>query len=290
MVPSGSNILRGLVILEPLKSNMVRSNPKKGFIFVYNNYPFGYFEKFMVPVFQKFGVKKYVCQEECGENGTPHLQGWAYFPKKLRYEQFELAKEIHWEVQKGSEKSNVIYCSKDSTCVGQRWSFGVKVPRPIRKVRYGELRKWQSRIADWFSCPCDFHDREINWFWEKKGNIGKSFLAKYFVDNTNCIVLSGKATDIFNGLRSYIETNGEGPDIILIDCPRSMSEFISYQAIEKLKDGLLYSGKYEGGMLRFNTPHVIAFSNSEPNMDMMSEDRWNIIEVNKFIKWVDEMC
>lgn len=265
-----------------------RENPAIGWLFTYNNYPKNYFEEVMVPVFQEHEVKIYVCQEEEGELcGTPHYQGWVKFNSKKRWSQFKLNKEIKWIRQKGSDKANIIYCSKDKSCVGTRWSFGVKVPKPIRRVNYNELYPWQAKVACWFDEPCDHYSREINWFWEKKGNVGKSYLCKYFVDNTKCIVLSGKSTDIFNGLKSYIDEHGEGPDIVIIDCPRSLTDYISYSAIEKIKDGLLYSGKYEGGMLRFNTPHIICFSNEMPEIEKMSADRWNIIEVNNFKKWVE---
>jgi len=43
---------------------------------------------------------------------------------------------------------------------------------------------------------------------------------------------------------------------------------------------MIYSGKYEGGEIFYETPpHVIVLSNEHPKMEMMSYDRWNIIEV-----------
>ena len=43
---------------------------------------------------------------------------------------------------------------------------------------------------------------------------------------------------------------------------------------------MLYSGKYEGGICYFDSPHVIIFANSEPMMDKLSKDRWEILDLN----------
>ena len=69
------------------------------------------------------------------------------------------------------------------------------------------------------------------------------------------------------------------PEIILLDIPRASKDFINYGAIEQLKNGCLYSGKYEGGDCIFPHPHVICFANEEPDKDMMSKDRWDIIKI-----------
>ena len=51
---------------------------------------------------------------------------------------------------------------------------------------------------------------------------------------------------------------------------------MSYSAIESLKDGLLFSGKYEGGVKLFPPPHVVIFANFLPDMTKLSIDRWDI--------------
>jgi hypothetical protein len=55
-----------------------------------------------------------------------------------------------------------------------------------------------------------------------------------------------------------------------------MQDYIDYGAIEQIKNGLVT----QGTRLVFNCPHVIVFSNSEPDRETMSADRWNIVRIN----------
>lgn len=55
---------------------------------------------------------------------------------------------------------------------------------------------------------------------------------------------------------------------------------VCYQALEALKDGIMYSGKYEGGLCVFDTLHVVVFSNEGPKDGMLSEDRVNLIRLD----------
>ncbi len=60
-----------------------------------------------------------------------------------------------------------------------------------------------------------------------------------------------------------------------------MEDYVSYQALEEIKDGIFFSGKYEGGMKIFNSPHVICFANFSPAEHKLSGDRWVVEEVSK---------
>lgn len=50
----------------------------------------------------------------------------------------------------------------------------------------------------------------------------------------------------------------------------------SYASVETIKDGLVFSGKYEGGTRLYARPHVIIFANWLPDMTKLSLDRWDI--------------
>jgi len=62
------------------------------------------------------------------------------------------------------------------------------------------------------------------------------------------------------------------------DCPRSkQGEFIQYDFLEEVKNGYLFSPKYESRVKRLaTTPHVIVFMNEHPDMAKLSEDRYSI--------------
>lgn len=78
---------------------------------------------------------------------------------------------------------------------------------------------------------------------------------------------------------TFINETGKQPEIVLLDIPRYNKEFTNYGVLEELKNGMIYSGKYEGGLCVFRSPHVIVFSNSKPDKNIMSKDRWNIVNI-----------
>jgi hypothetical protein len=93
------------------------------------------------------------------------------------------------------------------------------------------------------------------------------------------LILNGKQGDMFNAILNYDQLQGDYPEIIICDIPRSSMAYVSWAAIEKIKDGVFYSGKYEGGQIVMNYPHVICFANAEPPNDAISADKWSITEI-----------
>lgn len=92
------------------------------------------------------------------------------------------------------------------------------------------------------------------------------------------ILCDGKKNDIFNQVNMLIQAE-KIPDIIICDIPRTSLGFVNYGVLEKLKDGMLYSGKYEGGLCIFPPPLIICFANELPEIGSLSVDRWNVIEI-----------
>ena len=54
---------------------------------------------------------------------------------------------------------------------------------------------------------------------------------------------------------------------------------MNYGALEQLKNGLVYNTKYESGMRMFATPHVLVFSNFEPDRSKITEDRMVMVTI-----------
>jgi hypothetical protein len=270
MANNGSNGSGGGNTISPPRK---RVSPSKYWCFTFNNYTKDELDQ-MVHTFEDMAVK-YVFGREVGDSGTPHLQGYIECPTKIRpLEKFK-TKKIHWEKRRGTSAQNITYCTKDGD-----YASNMKIPRPLMKVTKSDLRKEQIDIANLFVKPEEKFGRSIYWFWESRGAWGKTVLATYMVDQMGAIVVSGKAADAGYAVQMYIEEHGTGPDIVIMDIPRTKSAcYISYESLENIKNGLFFSGKYKGNMVRFNRPHLIVFANEPPEMERMSGDRWVIEEL-----------
>ena len=71
--------------------------------------------------------------------------------------------------------------------------------------------------------------------------------------------------------------------IVVFDITRTRAvenPLLIYEVLEMLKDGQISSGKYDSCVMPVMPMHVVVFSNSAPRIEMMSEDRWNIVEID----------
>jgi len=215
----------------------------------------------------KLLCKKYVYgHETCPTTDRKHLQGFLALKKPARITEIKLPGNPHLEPTIGSEEQNERYCSKEGSVV--------RYPTPVNIIQH--LRPWQFDIEQiFFSEP---NDRQIYWFWESTGGIGKSALVKYMVVKHGCLFCDGgKKSDLIN-----LVFNADMDDCraIIWDLPRSTAGNISYSTLESVKNGLVCNTKYETGVKAFNPPHIFVFANYPPdNPDRLSTDRWIIKEL-----------
>lgn len=218
----------------------------------------------------------YVAGHEVGESGTQHLQGYCEFKSPIRLSTLKnISRRAHWEVARGSRKSNFDYCTKDDNVIISSTDL-TKRQKILRLYEGVTWKDWQQEIIDLVKTPSD--SRSIHWIWDPNGNSGKSFLCRYLFNRYKCVIGTGKQTDTFHAIRTWMEANDDAdPEIIICDIPRHALGYINYGALEKMKDCLFSSGKYEGGTVQFvNPPHLICFANEEPSYVSMSCDRWKV--------------
>ena len=136
------------------------------------------------------------------------------------------------------------------------------------------LRPWQATLYERLRLRPD--KREIIFVVDLVGNKGKSWFARYYCDihDDAQIIVPGKKADMSFWTRDDCTT-------YFLDCPRSkQGEFIQYDFLEELKNGYIFSPKYESKVKKINTPHVIVLMNEMPCMDKLSMDRYNIVTLN----------
>lgn len=247
-----------------------------------------------------FRDAKYVFQwEKGGDTDRDHLQGYIEFPTQRHYERIRVllneipqAKPCHLEACK-SKKSAILYCSKHDTRVAGPWhrniAYSKLTPPDIRQfdpIQGVEPYEWQCVLLDTVNGPPV--PRHVYWIWEPEGNVGKTAIAKHLCCTRRCLYVSGQGKDILYAVGKYMEESGQ-PEIIIFDFPRSAEGYVSYGSIEKVKDGLFFSGKFESRTVVMGECHVVCFSNSEPDLSKLSGDRWVIRRItNKDIDPLEE--
>ncbi|WAR27256.1 MREP-like protein [Mya arenaria] len=177
----------------------------------------------------------------------------------------KIHKTAHWEIARGSAQQNRVYCSKDHNDIFEKGNMITerrgKVDALLKSIREGM----------------------------KAGGVGKTTLAKYLKCVKGAAVfMNGKSADIAHAYNCE--------KIVVFDFARCMQEFVNYSIIEAIKNGLIFSPKYESKSLQFKEPAVIVFANDVPCLKQLSEDRWNLmtIENEQLIKlhvnYVDHEC
>lgn len=236
--------------------------------FTFNNYDTNDID-FLTNIFD-MDCDKYCFQEEKGENGTNHLQGVVVWKirKELNYIK-RINPKIHWEICKNL-RASVEYCSKALTRNGVCKYKGFNIN--IVDIPEYNLERFKD-IDDIVNGKGDF--RKIYWVVDVKGNTGKTCYCKNKLLTKGIpVIRGGKSNDINNFVYNW---KGD-MNTFLFDIPRCHEGFVSYNAIEQIKDGMLFNGKYETGFRCFNTPNIIIFANFEPELFKLSNDRWVVMK------------
>lgn len=264
------------VILEtpPPASQPKQPTQRLHWAFTWNNYTKSDIET-LETLFNQL-CDKYCFQEEVGEKtGTPHLQGQISLKKAMRWSEFGLPKQIQW---KKTEKltNSYMYCCKAKTRAGGIFYKNYSVPeeQELELISYEEMYPWELVILD--NLKTKPSTRTVNWYWSEKGDVGKSSFCKYLVAKHKAILIDGgKKGDIMHHMITQ-KLHG----IVVVDISRDEGNKTSYGSLESIKNGMLFSGKYEGGQKLFNSPHLYVFANNPPNLKKMSPDRWNVINID----------
>lgn len=274
IVPHSSE--EGVILNNPSSGKKPQQSP------VRKNHFFTYFLKnsseipIIVEELKRYAYKGKIQTEVSPTTGRQHLQGSIWCNTKHRDTEFKTLKGGHFETLKDvDDVSN--YCNKDETHDGvYRVCWGFPDPKYVEEIQ--SLYDWEVAIVQLLKTKPD--KRSIYWYWEPEGCKGKTTFQKYiFTHYEDVVVLSGKNADMKNGIVNFYNTSKRLPKIVLINVPRSNKDYISYTGLEEIKDMFFFSGKYEGGMVCGEAPHLLIFSNDEPDYAQMSQDRFIVTHI-----------
>ena len=279
-----------------IETNLTENNKYKNWVFTWNADENGFLPpEELLQTFMREKFDLYVFQLESGEEtGRSHYQG--SFKTKIRKRQGTLLKEFQSEFQNsvrfltinrmcGTWDENYSYCTKDETRIGE-----VYMSSSLQEYKGNDISLFDSQ-TNWYPWQKEIdnilfaestlnikaaHDRDILWITDEKGNCGKSKYTKFLCFNNSDIVKIPIGTAA--QLRSAAVAAGPRK-VYIIDIPRtlggddSIADIIT--VIEDLKNGFITSafyGKY--GVMMFDIPHIVVFSNMKCPFKSMSADRW----------------
>jgi len=252
-------------------------------------------------------VTRMTVSREVGESGTPHLQGCITWRSNKTLVACKKLLKAHWTkadspgeahaypvkadsdvfVQvnnkgKGSGertdmeemKKEIIACNSLQEVMKvpgvarvRSWAKALWASRPQEGVSIEEFRPWQHKL--YLEMLEDADDRKIIWYYDQKGGSGKTTMAMHMVTMGGFYCDNGKTADVV-----YAYANQR---IIVVDIARSTKGRVNYEVIEMLKDGMMFSSKYESHTKIRNEPaHLVVMSNFLPDKSKMSMDRWDI--------------
>ncbi len=232
--------------------------------------------------------KKWCFQKEKGESGYEHFQGRISFKSKKRLTGCKkIHATAHWCPTSNANRDNCFYVTKEDTRIDGPWADQEQcdedyIPRQIREME--TLRPWQQTIVDQATV---WDTRTINVVIDKKGGMGKTCLMSYM----RCHKIAKKLPGVncHKDLMRMAYSVGVAR-CYTFDLPRAIDKTKLaglYAALEELKSGYCYDDRYNFRDRVFDCPNIWLFTNKDPNLNLLSMDRWKLwkIEDNELVRY-----
>lgn len=141
-----------------------------------------------------------------------------------------------------------------------------------QKLLEFDPRPWQQPILDMVSEPP--HSRQILWVYDETGGTGKTYLSRHLIDKYDAFYSNGGKTSDIAYAYNYEK-------IVIFDFTRDTENYVNYQCMEALKNGMISCNKYQSTIKKFDTPHVLIFANFLPADGKLSKDRLVVLELGR---------
>jgi len=226
----------------------------------------------------------YIFSLEIGTtNKRRHLQGYCEFKDPVRITGIKnvIENTTNWRKAKGSRQENNTYISKEpikGPFIYDINTAPLYTAEELGLITTEMLYDWQLDIVDMIKKKPE--KRKIYWYWSREGEIGKTEFIKYLMFHYEAKFCQGGKKDIMCNILGKDGKTKARP-IYIFGYPRTCEDKISYDALESVKDGLLFSAKYESSDCIIPVPHILVFANFPPDEETMSKDRWIIKNLDK---------
>lgn len=197
-------------------------------------------------------------------------------------------KDAHVSRTSNACKNDEFYVMKEETRLDGPWTDAMvakprgKVPRDIAHLNSVGLRLFQQRILEQVSI---YEPDLVDVIVHPKGMAGKSIIVKKI-----CFDGMGEELPFCNDFRdlmrmaydvqiAYSRAHLKDCPAFFIDMPRATNKTKLYQlyaAIENLKRGKAYDDRYSYKRCYFDPPRVFVFTNTKPDMSLLTYERWRL--------------
>lgn len=222
---------------------------------------------------------KWAFQLEKGEGGYIHFQGRCRFKARRRTGNILGFKDTKYTPTSEENIENFNYVTKTESRVEGPWMYTDEekyIPLQYRG-KLETLKPFQNSIKEEVKI---FNDRWINLIYCPKGGSGKSTIAHLMRLHFDGIVLpplNDADKLVFSCCNILMAKKIRHSIPIFIDLPRAMNKerlYGLYSAIEIIKSGYVYDTRNHYREWNFDSPSIWVFTNTEPELNMLSHDRW----------------
>ena len=120
------------------------------------------------------------------------------------------------------------------------------------------------------------NDRQIDVYLDPRGNHGKTWITQYLWERGLACVVP-RACGSAEKISSFVCSSYKGEPYVIVDIPRaSKIRPELYEALEELKDGLVYDHRYSGRTRNIRGARIIVFTNLPFDRKKLSHDRWRL--------------
>lgn len=232
--------------------------------------------------------KSWSFQKEKGtETQKEHYQGRFSLKTKKRIANIPFTLG-HYSITSKENRTNDFYVTKEDTRIEGPWSDKdtiTYIPKQVREIT--SLYPWQQEIIDKAQ---EWDTRTINIVVCPNGNVGKSTLCSYMRAHSLGTPLP-PINDYKDLLRMVYARAKDSGNCFLIDQPKSQNKdklYGFYSAVETAKDGYAYDDRYSFKERIFDCPNIWVFTNTRPDINLLSRDRWCIWEIHN--KHLAKVC
>lgn len=173
------------------------------------------------------------------------------------------------------------YTQKTETALCEPWVWG-GCSRELTKqdMPLSMAYPWQKTIIDRYDDEAPIFNSKIHWYWEPKGELGKTMAARFLCMYRDFYIVAGGKEK----MRHLVANNPHRGYII--NLTRHEQSTVSYPGLEQISDQIFADtfGSKMQGMIQRKGAHIIVFANFPPEYSEMSLSRWVVWQWNDSVQ------